>query len=141
MLTICCLTVIHGLSHSLSRDFSHKRTQEGHGATPPNLRPCNEVRKPRFQFMISQTNNGCSLLSLTLAKFLLVDASCENIFAFSIVTALTACPFSLKMGAKMIAFLYENRKNLLAAAGSALHPLNLSGWGLRPHTPGCAPSF
>ena len=39
---------------------------------------------------------GCSLLSLTLAKLLLLDISCENIFALSIVTALTAHLFSIK---------------------------------------------
>ena len=39
---------------------------------------------------------GCSLLSLTLAKLLLLGMSCENIFALSIVTPLTAHPFSIK---------------------------------------------
>ena len=55
--------------------------------------PCNKVLKPNFQFLISQTNNDCSLLSLILAKLLLLDISCENTSALSIVTSLTACPF------------------------------------------------
>ena len=42
------------------------------------------------------SNNGCSLLSFILAKLLLLDISCENIFALSVVTVLTARPFSIK---------------------------------------------
>ena len=45
---------------------------EGHGA---------------IQSIISQTNGGCSLLSLILAKLLLLDINSENVFALSIVTA------------------------------------------------------
>ena len=43
--------------------------------------------------------------------------SCENIYALSIMTALTACLFSIKKkkSAKMSVFLCENRKNELAA--------------------------
>ena len=63
--------------------------------------PCNKVLKPNFQFIISQANNGCSLLLLILAKPQLIDISCGNIFAVSIVTALTARPFSIKECAKM----------------------------------------
>ena len=48
---------------------------------------CNKVLKPNFQSIISQTNNGCSLLSLILAKLLLSDITCKNVFALSIVTA------------------------------------------------------
>ena len=62
----------------------------------PPLWPCNKVLKPNFQSIISQTNNGCSLLSLILAKLLLLDIRCENIFALSVVTALTAHPFLIK---------------------------------------------
>ena len=62
----------------------------------PPLWPCNKVLKPNFQSIISQTNNGCSLLSLILAKLLLLDIRCENIFTLSVVTALTAHPFSIK---------------------------------------------
>ena len=40
-----------------------------------------------IQSIISQTNNGCSLLSLILAKLLLLDINSENVFALSIVTA------------------------------------------------------
>ena len=43
--------------------------------------------KPNFQSIISQTNNGCSLLSLILAKLLLSDIYSENVFALSKVTA------------------------------------------------------
>ena len=79
----------------------HRRTQN-HGRTQRGLRchaspwPCNKVLKPNFQCIISQANNGCSLLLLILAKPQLLDISCGNIFAVSIVTALTACPFSIK---------------------------------------------
>ena len=71
----------------------------------PPLWPCNKVLKPNFQSIISQINNGCSLLSFILAKLLLLDINCENIFALSIVTALTACPFSEKKCVKMTIFL------------------------------------
>ena len=79
------------------------RTSEGIGARrgatvpyAPPLCPCNKVLKPNFQPIISQTNNGCSLLSFILAKLLLLDISCQNIFALSVVPALTARPFSIK---------------------------------------------
>ena len=78
------------------------RMSEGIGARRgatvpcPPLWLCNKVLKPNFQSIISQTNNGCSLLSLILAKLLLLDIRCENIFALSVVTALTAHPFSIK---------------------------------------------
>ena len=54
--------------------------------------PCNKVLKLNFQSIILQTNNDCSLLSLILAKLLLLDINRKNIFALSrpIVTALTA---------------------------------------------------
>ena len=91
------------------------------------LWPCNKVLKPNFQSIISQTNNDCSLLSLILAKLLLLDISCENIFALSIVTALTVCPFSTKKCAKMSVFFYVKTLKIR--------------WRLRPQTPGCAPSF
>ena len=86
----------------------------------PPLWPSNKVLKPNFQSIISRTNNDCSLLSLILAKLLLLDIRCENIFALSIVTALTACPFSTKKCAKMSVFLCENRKNSLEAGGLCL---------------------
>ena len=99
------------------------KTSEGIGARRvatvpcPSLWPCNKVLKPNFQSIISQTNNGYSLLSLILAKLLISDISCENIFALSVVTALTAHPFSIKKCAKVSVFLYENRKNPLVAGG------------------------
>ena len=80
----------------------------------PPFSPCNKVLKPKFLSIISQTNNGCSLLSFTFAERLLLDLSCENILALSIVPALTACPFSTNKFAKKTAFLCENRKNSLA---------------------------
>ena len=76
---------------------AHRR---GHGAMPPSW-PGNKVLKPNFQFIISQANNGCSLLLHILVKPQLLDVSCGNMFAVSIVTALTACPFSIKKCAKM----------------------------------------
>ena len=76
---------------------AHRRD---HGAMPP-FWPCNKVLKSNFQFIITQANNGCSLLLHILAKPQLLDISCGNIFAVSIVTALTACPFSIKKCAKM----------------------------------------
>ena len=63
--------------------------------------PCNKMLKPNFQFIFSQANKGCSLLLLILAKPQLLHISCGNILAVSIVTALTACPFSIKKCAKM----------------------------------------
>ena len=121
--------------------------REGHGAMAP-LWLCNKVLKPNFQSIISQTNDGCSLLSLILAKFLLLGIRCENIFALSIVTALNACPFSIKKCAKMSVFCYVKtskiRRRLRARSPD---PLASGGWGLRPQTlvwappllnPGCA---
>ena len=72
----------------------------GHGAMPLPW-PCNKVLKSNFQFIISQANNGCSLLLFILAKPQLLGISCGNIFAVSIVTVLIACPFSIKKCAKM----------------------------------------
>ena len=71
---------------------------EGPVPCPLLLWPCDNEPKPNFQSIISQTNNDCNLLSHILAKLLLLDTpvSCENIFALSIVTALTACPFLIK---------------------------------------------
>ena len=64
---------------------------------------------------------------LILAKNLLLDISCENIFAFSMVTTLAACPFAIKKKcAKMSVFKWKPRKIL-------------GGWGLSPQIPGCAP--
>ena len=40
-----------------------------------------------FQSIISQTNNGCSFLSLILAKLLLSDINSENVFVLSVATA------------------------------------------------------
>ena len=92
------------------------RTSEGIGARReamvpcPPLWPCNKVLKPNFQSIISQTNNGCSLLSLILAKLPLLDVSCENIFALPVVAALTAHPFSIKKCAKMSVFYMKTVK-------------------------------
>ena len=65
---------------------------------------------PPWPSIIFQTNNGCSLLSFILAKLLLLYISCENIFALSIVTALTVCPFSINKFAKMIVFYVKTTK-------------------------------
>ena len=64
--------------------WAHAGGPRCHG---PSLWLCNKVLKPNFQSIISQTNNGCSLLSLILAKLLLSDINSENVFALSIVTA------------------------------------------------------
>ena len=42
---------------------------------PPSLWPSNKMLKPNFQSIISQTNNGCSLFPLILAKLLLLQAA------------------------------------------------------------------
>ena len=84
--------------------MSIRARRGGHSAMPPFLWPCNKVLKLNFQSVFSQTNDGCSLLSLILAKLLLLDFNCENIFALFIVTALTTCPFSIKRCAKMSVF-------------------------------------
>ena len=65
--------------------------RKGHGAMAPPLWLCNKVLKPNFQSIIFQTNNGYSLLSLILSKYLLLGISSEYIFALSVVTAFTAC--------------------------------------------------
>ena len=107
----------------------------GNGTMPP-LWPCNKVLKPNFQSIISRTNNDCSFLSLILAKLLFLDISCENIFALSVVTAHTACPFSTKKCAKMSVFLCENLKNSLKARSFPPRP------PVAPPplpNPGCAP--
>ena len=64
----------------------------------PILWLCNKVLKPNFQSIISQTNNGCSLLSLILAKLLLSDINSENVFALSIVTARGVAPGGGRFG-------------------------------------------
>ena len=55
----------------------------------------NKVLQPNFQCIIAQPNNGCGMLLLILAKLLDLDISCENTFALSIVTAITACPLCI----------------------------------------------
>ena len=68
--------------------------------------PCSKELNPNFQFAIFQTNNGCSLLSLILAKLLLLDISCKIVFVglLFIVTTLIACSFLIKKCAKMSVF-------------------------------------
>ena len=68
------------------------------------LWPCKKVLKSNFQSTTSQVNNGCSLLSLILGKYLLLDIIYENIFALSIVTVLTAYSFSAEKCVKMKVF-------------------------------------
>ena len=108
----------------------------GHGAMPsPWI--CNKVLKPNFQFMISQANNGCSLLLHILAKLQLLDISCGNIFAVSIVTA---CPFSIKKCAKMSVLYVKIVKNRWRLGAMSPHPLGFqrhrrpggfTPWGFR----------
>ena len=102
---------------------------------PSPLWSCNKVLKPHFQSIFSQTNNGCSLFSLILPKLLLLDISCENIFALCIVTALTACVFSIKKCAKMSIFTQKPQK---LVGGWGLHPqfpLSFRGLGAMPPDP------
>ena len=102
--SLCCSDTARKIKPSCGKTSTRHKSMQGRGdGTKPPLWPCNKVVKPNFQSVISQTNNDCSLLSLILAKLLLLDISCENIFALSIVTALTACPFSTKC-AKMSVF-------------------------------------
>ena len=77
---------------------------------PLPLWPCNKVLKPNFQCIISQIIFGCSRLSFIFAKLLLLDIRCENLFALSIVTALTACLFSKQKCAKMSVFYVKTVK-------------------------------
>ena len=86
------------------------RRAKGWYHAPPPFWPCNKVLKPNFQSIISQTNSDCSLLSHILAKLLLLDKSYENIFALSIVSALTACPFSINKCAKVSVFYVKTAK-------------------------------
>ena len=77
---------------------------------------------PVIRPIISQTNNGCSLLLLIFAKLLLLDVSCENIFALCIVTALTACPFSIKKCATMSVFYVQTLKVCWRLEATPPHP-------------------
>ena len=61
--------------------------------------------------IIFQTDNGWSLFYLILAKLLLLDISCENIFALSVVTALTGCSVSIKKCAMLSVFYVKTVKN------------------------------
>ena len=103
----------------------------GHGAMPPPW-ICNKVLKPNFQFIISQANNGCSLLLHILAKPQLLDISCGNIFAVSIVTAFTACPFSIKKCAKMSVLYVKIVKNRWRLGATSPHPLGFQRLGVSP---------
>ena len=96
------------------------------------LWPCNKVLKPNFQSIISQTSNDCSLLLLILAKLLLLDISCENIFALSTVTALTACSFSTKKCAEISVFYVKTSKIRWRLGATPLDPLSLRRLGASP---------
>ena len=118
MVLSCSLLLISGffVFNRFHNRSMHRRTK------PPPPWPCNVVLKLNFPSIISQTNNGCNLLLLMLAKLLLLDISCENTFALSVVTALPACPFSINKCAKMSDFLRENRENSLVAGGYDAYP-------------------
>ena len=90
----------------------HRCTQRGTRCHDPRFGPVK--RCYNINFSLSQANIGCSFLSLILAKLLILDRSCENIFALSIVIALSACSFSIQKSAKISVFLCQNRKNLWA---------------------------
>ena len=87
------------------------------------LHPRHEVLKPNFESVISQTNNGCSLLSLILAKLLLLNISCKNIFALFVMTALTACTFSIKKCAKTSIFYMKTAKSFAAGGVALIFPV------------------
>ena len=78
---------------------------------------CNKVLKPYFQSIISQT--------LILAKLLLLRISCENVFALSVVTALTACHFSIKKFAQMSVFYVKTAKICWRLGATPPHPVSL----------------
>ena len=105
---------------------------------PPWL--CNKVLKPNFQFIISQANNGCSLLLLLLAKPQLLNISCGNIFAVSIVTVLTACPFSIKKCAKMSVLYVKIVKIRWRLGATPPNPFGFQRLGDSPQAPGGVPS-
>ena len=89
--------------------------------------------------MISQTNNGCNLLSLILAMLLLLNISCENTFVLPLVTVHTACPFSIKKCVKMSVF-YGKTVKICWRLGAALpHPLSLGRLGLHLPDPQLCP--
>ena len=105
------------------RPISARRRARCHG--PPFFGPV-------IRSIISQTNNGRSFLSLILAKLLFLDIRCENIFALSIVTALTACSFSIKKCVKMSVFYVKTCWRL----GATLpHPLGLRRLEVKPADP------
>ena len=111
----------------------HRCTQRNGTVPYPPLWPCNKVLKSNFQSIISQINNGCSLLSLILAKLLLLDINCETMFALSIVTALTACSFSLKKCLKMtIVFNVKSVKICWRLGATSPDPLGLRRLGVSP---------
>ena len=125
-------------NHMENRTFAVVMTvgarRGGHGAMPPPWL-CNKVLKPNFQLTISQANNGCSLLLLILAKPQLLDISCGNIFAASIVTALTACSFSIKKCAKMRVLYVKIVKIRWRLGATPLDPLGLQRLGVSPPGP------
>ena len=94
-----------------------------HALHPHPPWPCYEVLQPNFQSVISQTNNGCSLLSLIFAKLLLLNISCKNIFALFVVTALTACTFSIKKCAKTSVFYMKTAKSFAAGGVALIFPV------------------
>ena len=70
-----------------------------------------------IQSIISQTNNGCSLLSLISAKLLLLDIHSENVFALSTVTArgvATGGVGGYNQWCKVTKYFYLRRKNKAA---------------------------
>ena len=105
----------------------------------PPLWPSNKALKPNSQFILSQTTNGCSLISLILAKFLLLDLGCEITFALSTVTALTACPFSIKKCAKMSVFYVKIVKIRWQLGATPPDPLASGGWGGSTPSPWLGP--
>ena len=106
----------------------HRCTQRGTRCHDPRFGPVK--RCYNMNFSLSQVNIDCCPLLFIL---LLLDKSCD-IFALSIVIALSAWSFSIQKTAKMSVFLCQNCKNLLADLQC------LRRLGASPPDPGYCPS-
>ena len=70
---------------------------------------------------------------------LLLDISCENIFALSVVTALLACPFSIKKCAKASVFYAKTVKIRWRLGATPPDPFSLRRLGVLPPDPRLRP--
>ena len=95
--------------------------------------------KSNFPFIISQANHGCSFLLLILAQPQLLDISCGNVYAVSIVTTLTACSFSIKKCARMSVLYVKIVKICWRLGATPPNPLGLQRLGVSPPGPQWCP--